>query len=110
MRMMLKAVVGTEAGNETIRNGTMAKLIEQTMQELRPEAAYSVGSDDGHRSCVIVFDLDDPSRIPAVSEPFFQGGGRERDPPPVHEPRRPAAGSQSAAGLGDTTTGRATQI
>jgi hypothetical protein len=22
----------------------------------------------------MVFDLDDPARIPAVSEPFFQGG------------------------------------
>ena len=74
MRMMLKAVVGTEAGNETIRNGTMAKLIEQTMQELHPEAAYFLASEDGHRSCVVVFDLDDPARIPAISEPFFQGG------------------------------------
>ena len=74
MRMMLKAVVGTEAGNESIRSGTIGKLIEQTMQQLRPEAAYFLASDDGHRSCVIVFDLDDPARIPAVSEPFYQGG------------------------------------
>jgi hypothetical protein len=74
MRMMLKAVVGTEAGNEAIRYGTMAKLVEQTMQELHPEAAYFLSSDDGHRSCIMVFDLDDPSRIPAVSEPFFHSG------------------------------------
>jgi hypothetical protein len=74
MRMMLRAVVDTEAGNETVRNGTIAKLIEQTMQQLHPEAAYFVPSEDGHRSCIIVFDLDDPSRIPSVSEPFYQGG------------------------------------
>jgi hypothetical protein len=74
MRMMLRAVVDTEAGNETVRNGTMAKLIEQTTQELRPEAAYFLTSDDGRRSCVMVFDLDDPARIPAVTEPFFQSG------------------------------------
>jgi hypothetical protein len=72
--MMLKAVVDTEAGNESLRNGTMAKLIEQTMQQLHPEAAYFLTSDDGHRSCVMVFDLDDPARIPSVSEPFYQGG------------------------------------
>jgi hypothetical protein len=72
--MMLKAVVDTEAGNESLRNGTMAKLIEQTTQQLHPEAAYFLASDDGRRSCVMVFDLEDPSRIPAVSEPFFQGG------------------------------------
>jgi len=72
--MMLRAVVGTEAGNESVRNGTMAELVEQTVQELHPEAAYFPTSDDGRRSCVMVFDLDDPSRIPAVSEPFFQSG------------------------------------
>ena len=74
MRMMLKAVVGTEAGNETVRNGTIAKIIEQTMQQLHPEAAYFLTSDEGHRSCLMVFDLDDPARIPAISEPFFQSG------------------------------------
>lgn len=74
MRMMLRAVVDTEAGTEALRNGTMAKVIEQAMEQLHPEAAYFLTSDDGHRSAVIVFDLDDPSRIPAVSEPFFQSG------------------------------------
>jgi len=74
MRMMLRAIVDTEAGNERLRDGSMAKLIEQNMKELHPEAAYFVTSEDGHRSCVMVFDLDDPARIPAVSEPFFQGG------------------------------------
>jgi hypothetical protein len=77
MRMMLRAVVDTEAGTEALRNGTMAKLIEQTVQQLHPEAAYFLTSDDGHRSCVMVFDLDDPSRIPAVSEPFYQGGAEK---------------------------------
>jgi hypothetical protein len=72
--MMLRAVIDTQAGSEALHNGTMAKVIEQTVQELHPEAAYFLTSDEGHRSCVMVFDLDDPSRIPAVSEPFFQGG------------------------------------
>ena len=74
MRMMLKAVVGTEAGNEAVRTGTIGKIIEQTMEQLHPEAAYFLASDDGHRSCLMVFDLGDPSRIPAISEPFFQSG------------------------------------
>ena len=74
MRMMLNAVMDNAAGNEAIRSGTMAKLIEQSIQELHPEATYFLSSNDGRRSCVMVFDLDDASRIPAVSEPFFQGG------------------------------------
>ena len=74
MRMMLRAVVDTEAGNEALRNGSMLKVIEQMMQQLNPEAAYFVGSEDGQRSCVVVFDMADPSQIPAISEPLFQTG------------------------------------
>jgi hypothetical protein len=73
MRMMLKAVVDTEAGNEALRNGSMMKAIEQMVQELHPEAAYFTASDDGQRSCLVVFDMADSSQIPVVSEPLFHG-------------------------------------
>jgi hypothetical protein len=73
MRMMLKAVVDTEAGNEALRNGSMVKAIEQMMQQLNPEAAYFVGSEDGQRTCLVVFDMSDSSQIPVISEPLFQG-------------------------------------
>jgi hypothetical protein len=72
--MMLKAVVDTDAGNEALRNGSMVKAIEQMMQELNPEAAYFVGSEDGQRSCIVVFDMADSSQIPVISEPLFQTG------------------------------------
>jgi hypothetical protein len=75
MRMMLKAVVDTEAGNEALRNGSMVKAIEQMMQQLKPEAAYFVGSEDGRRSCLVVFDMADSSQIPVLSEPLFQTAG-----------------------------------
>jgi hypothetical protein len=74
MRMMLKAVVDTEAGNEALRTGSMVKAIEQMMQQLKPEAAYFMASDDGQRSCLVVFDMADPSQIPAISEPLFHTG------------------------------------
>lgn len=74
MRMMLKAVVDTEAGNEALRNGSMIKAIEQMMQQLTPEAAYFVASDDGQRSCLVVFDMADSSQIPVISEPLFTTG------------------------------------
>ena len=73
MRMMLQAVVDTEAGNEALRNGSMIKAIEQMMQQLNPEAAYFMGSQDGQRTCLVVFDMADSSQIPVISEPLFQG-------------------------------------
>jgi len=74
MRMMLRAVVDTDAGNEALRNGTMVKAIEQMVQQLHPEAAYFVGSEDGQRSCVVVFDMADSAQLPVISEPLFQTG------------------------------------
>ncbi len=73
MRMMLKAVVDTEAGNEALRNGSMVKGIEQLMQDLKPEAVYFVGSEDGQRSCIVVFDMADPSQMPLIAEPLYMG-------------------------------------
>ena len=74
MPTKVRTVVSSAPIKVAIRSGTMAKLIEQSIQELHPEATYFLSSNDGRRSCVMVFDLDDASRIPAVSEPFFQGG------------------------------------
>ena len=74
MRMMLRAVVDTDAGNEALRNGTMVKAIEQMVQQLHPEAAYFVGSEDGQRACVVVFDMADSAQLPVISEPLFQTG------------------------------------
>jgi hypothetical protein len=72
MRIMLKAVIDTEVGNETVRSGATAKLLEQMVHQLEAEAAY-FAVEDGQRTCIVFFDLAEPSRIPAVSEPFFLG-------------------------------------
>jgi hypothetical protein len=73
MRMMLKAVMDTEMGNEAIRNGSLAKVIEQVVQQLQPEAAY-FAPEDGQRACFMVFDMTDSSQLPVISEPLFQSG------------------------------------
>ncbi|WP_369134681.1 DUF3303 family protein [Modestobacter sp. I12A-02662] len=72
MRMMLKAVVDTPSGNAAIRDGSIAQVIGQMVEQLRPEAAYFAG-EDGQRACFIVFDMTDAAQLPAVCEPLFQG-------------------------------------
>ena len=42
------------------------------MERLRPEATYFF-TVDGNRSFMMVFDLQDPSEIPAIAEPLFNG-------------------------------------
>src|SRR5580658_8768206 len=71
MRMLLRVSIPVEAGNAAAKDGTMGATIEGILADLKPEAAYFFADDSGQRSGSIVFDLKDPSQIPAVAEPWF---------------------------------------
>lgn len=58
------------AANKGIQDGSLPQLLQSTMDKLKPEAAY-FHAFDGQRSCMMVFDLKDPSEIPSIAEPFF---------------------------------------
>ncbi|MBT2382345.1 hypothetical protein [Streptomyces sp. ISL-11] len=70
MRTLLRARMDTRAGNESLRKGSMPKVIEGLMEQLRPEAAYFT-SLDGGRTCLMVFDMEDASQMPAICEQLF---------------------------------------
>ncbi len=70
MRMMMKMQLDTAAGSRAIADGSLPKLMQDTMGRLQPEAAY-FGPDDGVRTAFIVFDLKDPSELPRITEPLF---------------------------------------
>jgi hypothetical protein len=72
MRMMLKIMIPTEAGNRTIKDGSLPKVFEATMSKLKAEAAYFV-AEDGVRTAMIFFDMRDSSDIPSIVEPLFVG-------------------------------------
>ncbi len=71
MRMLLTLSLPVAKGNAAIADGTLARVIENAMGKIKPEAAY-FGTTGGKRGGFIVFDLTDPSQIPAIAEPFFQ--------------------------------------
>jgi hypothetical protein len=70
MRMMMKVKMDTEAGSRAIADGSLPQLMQETLGQLQPEAAY-FGPENGVRTAFIVFDLQDPSDLPRISEPFF---------------------------------------
>ena len=90
MRMMVKFELGLAATNAAIRNGTMAEINEQLAASTKPEAAY-FGTENGRRTGYLVFDMDDPARIPVIAEPLFQRVGGDRRVHPGDEHRGPAA-------------------
>ena len=70
MRMLLKVTLPVEAANNAVKSGTMPKLMEQFMADLKPEASYFL-PENGKRTMFIFFDLKDPSQIPEIVEPLF---------------------------------------
>ncbi|MGR6966782.1 hypothetical protein ACU610_20180 [Geodermatophilus sp. URMC 61] len=73
MRMMLKAVIDTAAGNEAAREGRLLEFTHRLVEQLDPEAAYFV-TENGQRSCLLVFDMADTSQIVVIAEPLFLDG------------------------------------
>ncbi len=70
MRMMLRWTVPVEKGNETIRDGSLARTMQSLLEDLKPEAAY-FWPENGERAGMMVFDMTDPTEIPQIAEPLF---------------------------------------
>ena len=82
MRTLLRATLDVEASNKAVIDGSLSKVINSTMERIHPEASYFL-TIDGCRSCIMVFDLKDPSEIPAIAETFFLNMNAKVDFSPV---------------------------
>jgi hypothetical protein len=71
MRTMLKIKMDTQAASSLIADGSMPQFMQETLGRLRPEAAY-FGPENGVRTAFIVFDLEDSSQLPTLTEPLFR--------------------------------------
>ncbi|MFV0129372.1 DUF3303 family protein [Streptomyces sp. HMX112] len=67
---MLVIHMDTQKASELIEGNAMQEFMRSVMERLRPEAAY-FGPHEGQRTAFIVIDLEDPSQLPVISEPFF---------------------------------------
>jgi hypothetical protein len=70
MRMLLKATADTQTANAAIADGSLPKVIKETMDRIKPECSYFL-TENGNRTSFMVFDLQDPSEIPGIAEPLF---------------------------------------
>jgi len=67
---MVKVAWDVQAGNALAKKGTLGATVESILSELKPEAAYFT-AEEGKRGGILIVNLDDPSQIPAVAEPWF---------------------------------------
>ncbi|MFD4259743.1 hypothetical protein ACFWR9_19495 [Streptomyces sp. NPDC058534] len=82
MRVLLKATLDTEKANAAIRSGKLPELINQTLDHIKPEAAY-FGPLGGRRTALMVFDMQDSSELPPTGEPFFTELNAEVEVSPI---------------------------
>ncbi|MGW0561622.1 DUF3303 family protein [Streptomyces sp. NPDC003016] len=82
MRTMLVIHMDTEKTSELIENNGMEQFMQSVLERLRPEAAY-FGPHEGMRTGFVVIDLEDPSQLPVISEPFFSQLGARIEMFPV---------------------------
>ena len=68
MRCIVKVTIPVEAGNAAAKTGFQA--IPKILAEQKPEAVYFI-EDGGKRTGILVIDLQEPSQIPAIAEPWF---------------------------------------
>ena len=72
MRVLVRAMIPTVAGNKMIKDPNFLKNLEEYLQKFNCEAAYFT-EVNGSRTMVLILDLPSTEMIPAIVEPLFQG-------------------------------------
>ena len=70
MRMLMKVSFPVEPFNTAVRDGSAGAKIGRALEEIKPEAVYFT-EDEGHRGAILIVDVPNPSRVPALAEPWF---------------------------------------
>jgi hypothetical protein len=68
--MLLHVKIPHEPFNTAVKDGTAGKKIRRVLEELKPEAVYFT-EYQGRRGAIMIVNVDDPSKVPAFSEPWF---------------------------------------
>jgi hypothetical protein len=70
MRMLMLVQFPIEPFNTAIHNGSVGKKIKEILEAIKPEATYFT-ERCGHRGGIFVVNVNDPSDIPRLAEPWF---------------------------------------
>lgn len=70
MRMLVHVKFPHETFNAAVRDGSVGRRMESILEDVKPEAVYFT-EFDGRRGAILLVDVADPSRVPALAEPWF---------------------------------------
>ena len=97
MRVLLQVHIPTAKGNAAFKDGSLQRTMDEFMGKVQPEAAY-FAPDGGVRTAFFVFDMQDPSDMPPLLEPFFTAYEANVELTPVMNGDDLQAGLQRLAG------------
>jgi hypothetical protein len=70
MRVLMNVRIPHAEFNAAVKDGSVGSKLNRILESIKPEAVYFT-EQDGQRGAVIVVDMPDPSKIPALAEPWF---------------------------------------
>ena len=70
MRTLLTVTFPVEKFNALVRDGTIGEKISHVLETTKPEAVYFT-ERNGQRTALVVADLTDATKVPALAEPWF---------------------------------------
>jgi hypothetical protein len=70
MRVLVNVKFPHQPFNAAVKDGTVGSKLSRILDATKPEAVYFT-EQNGQRAAVLIVDVPDPSKIPALSEPWF---------------------------------------
>jgi hypothetical protein len=68
--MLLTVRLPHESFNAAVKDGSVGAKMEAILDAIKPEAVYFTEMN-GQRTVVIIVELEKPSAVPALAEPWF---------------------------------------
>jgi hypothetical protein len=70
MRVLVNVTLPHGPFNAAVKDGTVGAKLNRILEAIKPEAIYFTERNGG-RGAVMIVDLADPSKVPALAEPWF---------------------------------------
>ncbi len=70
MRMMMLVQLPLEPFNTAVRNGTAGSKMKQILDAIKPEHVW-FSEREGKRGGILIVNMDSPSDVPRLAEPWF---------------------------------------
>ncbi len=70
MKAFLIAKMPHEKFNAAVRDGSAGPKLNRILEETKPQSVHFMEMD-GHRTAVMLIEIEDASKIPFYSEPWF---------------------------------------